>query len=197
MRGAEIRGSPCRGARSRWRTEGVLPLSLGGAREGCCHAQHDEDQGSAPHPPTVRPATARDKRAPGSMSYPTKLLPKTVLHFDAPCVRKKRGPGVATASLPAMTKPRAKMRRDHVDGLFRSMRAGGTRCVFQKLYSAVAFGSPLLTSAEYPITLSRPIVEFKGNVQNLTPSDRPNVVTHRGVAHGRCSTFRVACPRCD
>jgi predicted Zn-dependent protease with MMP-like domain len=33
-----------------------------------------------------------------------------------------------------------------------------------KLYSAVAFGSPLLTSAEYPTNLSRPFVEFKGNV---------------------------------
>jgi predicted Zn-dependent protease with MMP-like domain len=52
-----------------------------------------------------------------------------------------------------------------VNGLFRSVRAARTRCVCQKLYSAVAFGSPLLTSAEYQINLSRPFTEFKGNAR--------------------------------
>jgi predicted Zn-dependent protease with MMP-like domain len=33
---------------------------------------------------------------------------------------------------------------------------------FEKLYSAVAFGSPLLTSAEYPDTLAQPNESYKG-----------------------------------
>ena len=54
------------------------------------------------------------------------------------------------------------MKRDHVDGLFASRRLAAIVLVVQKLYSAVAFGSPLLTSAEYPITLARRFECFKG-----------------------------------
>ena len=53
-------------------------------------------------------------------------------------------------------------RRDHVDGLFTLRRHPAKPFNSQKLYSAVAFGSPLLTSAEYPSNLSQRFEGFKG-----------------------------------
>ena len=87
-----------------------------------------------------------------------------VLHFAGASISKTLSDRNKTPC-PRNTKSRAQKREE------TTLMASSDPCarpetalLCQKLYSAVAFGSPLLTSAEYPTTLPRPFAEFKGNV---------------------------------
>src|SRR2546425_588690 len=119
-------------------------------------------------PPRSRRATG-SYRCPSPQgresSYLSRALPKTLLHFGRPFCFERASPASPHRNGigPGETRSRApKTRRDHVDGLFRLRRRPAKSLVMQKLYSAVAFGSPLLTSAEYSNTLARHLEGFKG-----------------------------------
>jgi len=67
----------------------------------------------------------------------------------------------------------------------------------QKLYSAIAFGSPLLTSAEYPNNLARRFEAFKGIGRNRSQTNRFVVELDRPRTARRHRRVRAACPKRD
>src|SRR5262249_14387552 len=88
---------------------------------------------------------------------PSTLLPKTLLMF-ARAARKRNGPSIASSS-------ERKTKRPPADGLLPALLSGSrsrAAPVQQKMYSRVAFGSPLLTSREYSDNLTRPKNEVQG-----------------------------------
>lgn len=87
------------------------------------------------------------RRQPGRLTLPICYLSHFCI-FARLFLEKKGARRARFGTVDPRTDSAPKTRRDHVDGLFSSPPRDGLRCV-QKLYSAVAFGSPLLTSAEY------------------------------------------------
>ena len=105
-------------------------------------------------------------------SYLRDLLPKTVLIFVA-C----QAPRSEVADTGRSAGPK---QRDHrSDGLSRARLSSKTTAPHgaiarfnQKMYSRVAFGSPLLTSREYSNNLTHAKITPQGNVRTFSPPSR-------------------------
>ena len=120
----------------------------------------NDTRGGTPFQASWRWSVAADQ--PISLSYPTDLLPKAVLIFG--CRQDQIRPDRIGLD------ERTPKQRDHrSDGLlpaplstFRAPRAGRGSTHDQKMYSRVAFGSPLLTSREYSNNLTHARTSVQG-----------------------------------
>lgn len=130
-------------------------------------------------------------------SYPSDVLPKALLRFARLRLSKNRSSardrGVASFAFDGTTKTR----RDHVRWPLLVSVAARRRRVPQKLYSAVAFGSPLLTSAEYSDNLAHPNAVFKGNETHSKETDGSFVARNRRSETRRRARIRAPCPERD
>src|SRR5439155_3964946 len=121
-------------------------------------------RGGTPFRASWRGSVAADQ--PISLSYPTGLLPKAVLIFG--CRQDQIGrAGSASTSEHQNKEPTARMASYlHCYHWFERRARGAGPTHDQKMYSRVAFGSPLLTSREYSTNLTHPRRSVQGIQEN-------------------------------